>query len=892
MDLDVSLIRQFLEALTGDPDAMVHWQVFDDSKLKRDHLARCWHGELDIKELERHQSAGAGVFVAVNQTNGLERKAATIVEIRSCFCDNDSGAQLATTLEPSFWTVTARGENPWWLASGPVNEYSYVQHRLARFYGTDKSVKDPSRVMRVPGTWHLKGEPRLVGFKPGINARYTFQEILDAHPLADPERPNTKKYRLVRPAKAWIETRGKLVRHKASARLWAEGNRHAALLETLTHARKFWLPDDHVRSIAYEYGLPAGLPDREIEKVYEWVTVSVDPSPDDDPALRVAEVSEASTEASPEPEPEAESLPDEIVKAYMEILGIGSPTLRERKIKEAAVRFGISVLTVKAEISEMRKREKTSSAQPEDTTYIDLSGLPWICEWKGVIAARMSSGGFKERLENEIVATRPIWPAALGEDVTTGEPYVLLKWFDQYDQERSAWFSQTSLRERETLRAIPGACIGASRINRISDYLADAEARVKDQHRRLTKHLGWVGDTWVWTGSTDPEYLGDPLPEPGNLDKWMKGVNYLLALGEAGYPGLICLAASAGSPLVRLVGRRNPVLALACRTSTGKGTVINYALSIWTDPSSLTLPASSTLKGAQDRAMLLPDTPILADETHQLSEDEMHRLLYFLGNGQRRVTSSIQQKAVGGQRRYGFGMVAAEMDMTLGGHGGIGTRVIEIRDSPLPDAAAAAVLRAATRHGGEAGRRISAILTTEKASAVETAIEAVKRRCVDLHGDDEAALAIIWAGGWLLCEALELDQAWVRPCMEWLIDRHSTARRSHVDKIQAAWNDICDTFAVGHKDHEDHEGSDAVFVGGEIIGWRNNPVGTFDVLHRHPRIVQICQQAGGAYRLFAALADRGVIVTEKGHNTIRRRIGNDLVRVLRAAPTENRAGEK
>ena len=141
----------------------------------------------------------------------------------------------------------------------------------------------------------------------------------------------------------------------------------------MTHARKFWLPDDHVRSIAYEYGLPAGLPDREIEKVYEWVTVSVDPSPDDDPALRVAEVSEASTEASPEPEPEAESLPDEIVKAYMEILGIGSPTLRERKIKEAAARFGISVLTVKAEISEMRKREKTSSAQPEDTTYIDGS---------------------------------------------------------------------------------------------------------------------------------------------------------------------------------------------------------------------------------------------------------------------------------------------------------------------------------------------------------------------------------------------------------------------------------------------------------------------------------------------------------------------------------------
>lgn len=889
MEFDVPLIRQFLEALTGDPDALVCWQVFDDSKLKRDHLARCWHGRLDLDVLRLHQDEGCGVFVAINETNGLERKAATIQRVRACFCDNDSGAQLATALEPSFWTVTFRGENPFWLADGPISEFSYVQHRLARFYGTDKSVKDPSRVMRVPGTWHLKGEPRLVGFKPGINARYTFQEILDAHPLADPERPNTKKYRLVRPAKAWIETRGKLVRHKASARLWAEGNRHAALLETLTHARKFWLPDDHVRSIAYEYGLPAGLPDREIEKVYEWVTVSVDPSPDDDPALRVAEVSEVSTEASPEPEPEAESLPDEIVKAYMEILGIGSPTLRERKIKEAAVRFGISVLTVKAEISEMRKREKTSSAQPEDTTYIDLSGLPWICDWKGVIAARLSPGGFKERLENEIVATRPIWPAALGEDVTTGEPHVLLKWFDQYDQERSAWFSQTSLRERETLRAIPGACIGASRINRISDYLADAEARVKDVHRKLTTHLGWVGGSWVWHGSEEPAYLGDPLPKPGDLAAWRAGVEHLLTLGEAGYPALICLAASAGSPLVRIAGRRNPVIALACQTSTGKGTAINYALSIWTDPALLTLPASSTIKGAQDRAMWLPDAPLFADELHGMTEEDIARMLYFLGNGQRRITSSVGQKAIGGQRRYGTGFAAAELDLVSGGHGGVGTRVIEIRDSPLPSAEPAAILRNATRHAGAAGMLLSAILTPDKASLLDTAVEAVRRRCSELHGDDENSLAVTWAGGWLLSEALDLTQDWVKRAMEWLIAKHSESRKSHVDKVQAAWNDICDTFAVGRKDHE---GTDAVYVGNEIIGWSRNPVGTFDVYPRHPRIVQICQQAGGAHRLFAALADRGFIVTSEGHNTMRRRVGGELVRVLRGAPAENRTGEK
>ena len=278
--------------------------------------------------------------------------------------------------------------------------------------------------------------------------------------------------------------------------------------------------------------------------------------------------------------------------------------------------------------------------------------------------------------------------------------------------------------------------------------------------------------------------------------------------------------------------------------------------------------------------MLLPDAPLFADEIHQLDEDDLHRLLYFLGNGQRRVTSNVHQKAVGGQRRWGFGFTAAEMDLLAGGHGGIGTRVIELRDKPLPDAAAAAILRTATRHHGAVAELLSRLLTTDHSSLLDDAVASVRRRASELHGDDENALAVIWAGAWLLAEALGLEQGWVKPCMESLISVHTEGRKTHVDKFKAAWEDIVDTVRAGQRNDDG-----SVWVANERIGWAENPVGTFDFLPRHPRIVQILTQAGGAYRVLGAFADRGWIAKGDGSNLkVRRRVGTDLVRVIRATP--------
>jgi uncharacterized protein (DUF927 family) len=77
----------------------------------------------------------------------------------------------------------------------------------------------------------------------------------------------------------------------------------------------------------------------------------------------------------------------------------------------------------------------------------------------------------------------------------------------------------------------------------------------------------------------------------------------------------------------------------------------------------LRLPASSTGKGLQDRAIQYPDLPIFLDELQQLAEQNpivASDAVYFLANGQRRVTSSRAQTSVGGEARHGVGFYAAE----------------------------------------------------------------------------------------------------------------------------------------------------------------------------------------------------------------------------------------
>ena len=54
-----------------------------------------------------------------------------------------------------------------WRVAGavPLEDFTPTQERLADFYGGDRAVKDLPHVVRVPGFFHRKREPVLVGLE-------------------------------------------------------------------------------------------------------------------------------------------------------------------------------------------------------------------------------------------------------------------------------------------------------------------------------------------------------------------------------------------------------------------------------------------------------------------------------------------------------------------------------------------------------------------------------------------------------------------------------------------------------------------------------------------------------------------------------------------------------
>jgi hypothetical protein len=171
--IDIAQARDFLAALARD-ETHFTFQTFDDSKAKRPKLARVLHGSLveSLPELARLSALGAGVFVTVNRTDLKGRREANIVAVRALCADLD-GAPLSVLerlgLLPHIIAMTSPSRfHAYWRGNGVETvEFAGLQKRLAALLGSDPSVCDLPRVMRLPGFPHQKdpAEPHLVWFQ-------------------------------------------------------------------------------------------------------------------------------------------------------------------------------------------------------------------------------------------------------------------------------------------------------------------------------------------------------------------------------------------------------------------------------------------------------------------------------------------------------------------------------------------------------------------------------------------------------------------------------------------------------------------------------------------------------------------------------------------------------
>jgi hypothetical protein len=146
------------------------FQTFADTEAEDGRrLVRVLHGSLNqhFDTLSALNTAGAGVYVTVNQTDGKGRKAENITQVRAQFVDLD-GAPLAPVLEwslkPRVVIETSPGRfHAYWLVTKEVSTdfdgFRERQRQLAKLFNADPKCIDLPRVLRLAGFTHRKAAP-------------------------------------------------------------------------------------------------------------------------------------------------------------------------------------------------------------------------------------------------------------------------------------------------------------------------------------------------------------------------------------------------------------------------------------------------------------------------------------------------------------------------------------------------------------------------------------------------------------------------------------------------------------------------------------------------------------------------------------------------------------
>lgn len=164
----------------------------DNYTFKMAHpLAWFAENESQLEEVNKTR----GLFFVVNAGGDTD---AEINRFVAWFVENDSltlteqHERLASSpLLASVLVETRKSVHAYWLIDGPCSETEWrdMQARLIDYFGGDKSIKNPSRLMRLPNFDHLflngagleRKRVAIHTFEP--ERRYTFKQMGDAFPV-------------------------------------------------------------------------------------------------------------------------------------------------------------------------------------------------------------------------------------------------------------------------------------------------------------------------------------------------------------------------------------------------------------------------------------------------------------------------------------------------------------------------------------------------------------------------------------------------------------------------------------------------------------------------------------------------------------------------------------
>jgi len=187
---DLPTARRHVAWLKGNPDAPIRLRFIPDSG-ETVGLTVEKAGTLDAlwPHVEGFQRRGYGVFLVPAECrpdlpDGACVADRDIITTPAIYIDQD-GKLLPGDwdwhAEPSF--IVRRDDTHWhayWLVDDlPVAAFKEAQRRLALKYEADQAVSNPSQVMRLAGTLHLK-DPHLVTIEPrwGTEPRHTAELLV------------------------------------------------------------------------------------------------------------------------------------------------------------------------------------------------------------------------------------------------------------------------------------------------------------------------------------------------------------------------------------------------------------------------------------------------------------------------------------------------------------------------------------------------------------------------------------------------------------------------------------------------------------------------------------------------------------------------------------------
>ena len=172
--------------------------------LKPDPSGSAWpkgcpahiHGTIDTVwpyvERFNNETDRVGVFVTINRhpriTDGngkVRRGGAHVTAVRAVFIDVDDPSSIPGVEEalrrgpaPNATVSTARGRHYYWLIDGLApDRFKSIQGSMAVRFGSDRSVTDAARIMRVPGTRHVKAGSVAVGCEIAHRNRLNADEL-------------------------------------------------------------------------------------------------------------------------------------------------------------------------------------------------------------------------------------------------------------------------------------------------------------------------------------------------------------------------------------------------------------------------------------------------------------------------------------------------------------------------------------------------------------------------------------------------------------------------------------------------------------------------------------------------------------------------------------------